>query len=118
MHNQMIGKTFALTSCKAWTSPDNEETQISGLFMVEELVYPDRSCGQYEGGFWVFRAEDAGTGEGPMWFVDGDTFFEQTDPQGYGRMLRIDRDSELYAEDVIRREDFTQGITLTDDKPF
>ena len=37
-----------------------------------------------------------------MYFVDSLTFFEQVDPQGYGRMLVQDREDDMLAaaEDV------------------
>ena len=98
----IIGKTFALTGAKVWTDPENEETRVSGLYMVEDIVYPDRTCGQYEGGLMVFPAECAGKGDGPMFFIDNDTFFEQTDPQGYGRMLVQEREIEWHAKDFDR----------------
>jgi hypothetical protein len=95
----IIGKTFALYGCKAWTVDDNSETAISGLFMVEELVYPDRSCGQWEGGYNVFPASYAASGEGPMYFVDDSTFMQQTAPKSYGRMLEMDRLADFQVED-------------------
>jgi hypothetical protein len=76
-----IGKKFALTGCKAWIESENEETLISGLFIVEDIVYLDRTCGQHESGYWVFR--DDLQPDAPMFFVDALTFCEQTDPRGY-----------------------------------
>lgn len=98
MDRNLIGKTFALTQCNAWTWDDNQEVTISGLYMIEDLVYSDRSCGQCESGYWIFPAENADKGEGPMFFVDWFTFFEQVDPKGYGRMLVCEREMEFASE--------------------
>jgi hypothetical protein len=101
MSNQnLVGSTFALYGCKAWAEPDNSETTISGLYMVEDLVYADRTCGQAESGYLVFPAERAGTGDGPVYFVDSDTFMEQTKPKSYGRRLVEEREMEFMAERI------------------
>jgi hypothetical protein len=98
-HN-IVGETFVFYGCKAWTDSDNSETTISGLYMVEDFVYPDRTFGQVEAGYWVFPAELAGQSdvEGPMYFVDAETFLEQTDPQSYGRLKVQEREDEWAAE--------------------
>jgi hypothetical protein len=94
-HN-IVGETFVLYGCKAWTDPDNSETTISGLFKVEDICLSDPTCGQWEHGYCVFPAELAGQSdvEGPMYFVDAETFLEQTDPQSYGRLKVQEREDE------------------------
>jgi hypothetical protein len=96
-NRNIMGDTFALTLCPAWTEKNNEQTKVSGLFTVEDMVYADRTCGQWESGYWIFPAGDA-SGIAPMYFVDSYTFMEQADPRGFGRMLVQEREMEFAAE--------------------
>lgn len=111
-----IGDTFALTQCKAWDQDGNTEGTISGLYMVEDRVYADRTCGQWESGYLIFPAKLAGLGEGPMYFVDDFEFLAQTNPKAYGRHLAEERETEWIAERAERElgDLFGHGDIQTD----
>lgn len=36
---------------------------------IDEVVFPDRTCGQYEGGWLVFRWEQRDNPDGEMYFI-------------------------------------------------
>ena len=123
------GKTVALTLCKAWRG--QEETTVSGLWIIEERIFYDRSAHQHESGFILVREDEAdekavayaearadgGTlheqhmagvqavervREMVEVFIDDCSLWEQIDPQGYGRMLVQEREADFAAENDWR----------------
>jgi hypothetical protein len=48
---------------------------------LEDRVFPDRTCGQYEAGFWAFRPGDEENADAPEYFVSLDNGVVWSQPQ-------------------------------------
>ena len=133
MPNQnLLGGTFALFGAKVWTENANEEITVSGLFTVEDMVYSDRTCGQWEAGYWIFRSGQEP--DAPMFFIDAHAFCVQTQPYRFctyfaddGRLIgpvEIWERDQMWAEEKFNKEYadlFNSGDPAEihpDDRPF
>ena len=96
------GAVFALFGIEAWTEENNERISLpGGLWILEDRVFADRTCGQYDTGWWIFSAtseKESDDDSAPMFFVSDDSLREQADPKGYGRGLVQDREMDFLEE--------------------
>lgn len=91
-----LGSTVALFGIPAWRHPGNEEVPIpGGLYVIEDVVYPDRTCGQWDGGYLIFP--QGGEDDELHYFVTGYDLLEQVNPKSHGRCLVWEREQEWSA---------------------
>jgi hypothetical protein len=99
-NRDMIGKTFALTQCRA--EDEGISKTISGLYTVEEVELIDPATYSHRDGVWVFPTDDK-TDEARMYFIEHDDFIEQIDPKSYGYMIEQERECRLYEEEFDQK---------------
>jgi hypothetical protein len=92
MRSNLVGKTVALTLCKAWDVRGNQ-TEISGLWEVE-----DWDCIERGGPFFILYDPSGPDSEENSVTVDEYDLIEQVDPHAYGRILEQERMMDFMEE--------------------
>ena len=81
------GAIVCLYSCPARNIDEQEEVTISGLWTIETPTIES-----IRGGGWlVFCRDESGKVEQPLYFVEDETMWAQTDPKSYGKYLAMER---------------------------
>jgi hypothetical protein len=89
------GRAVALVGCRAHDSM-GEALTLHGLYELVEYLEADRDAGVFvEGWLVVPEGTPDGDWEARTVFVDAWDVFAQTDPQGYGRAMALEREADL-----------------------
>lgn len=90
------GSTVVLFGCDAWISEGNEQSIVTGLYVIEEFVPCEPSAYQWEAGCHLY--ELGGEDHDAYIFVSADKLLEQLYPDSHARQLVQEREMDFHEE--------------------